>query len=457
MPNKLRTSLVIAPDDYERLRQALLTPDGLENFATVLCGTTRLSGIRVLLVREIVVPPREAYLERSAYNLRIAPSFFNSIVNRSLKHRLNPVIIHSHPGPRAAIYSPSDDAGERRLLTALHQLISGLVAASLLVTDVQMTGRVLRDNEFEPMSQVWIRGYRHDAQPSESDEAVSTSEFDRQVRAIGARGQKRIQMLRVGVVGVGGTGSAVAEEVVRLGVSDVILIDPESFEVSNLSRVWGSTKRDLGRSQPKVAIVRRHLNSIRSGLKITNVPDSVLRESVLIRLADRDVVFSCTDNLLSRAILNRFAHQYLVPVVDMGLRLDAREGRVTAAAGRVTIVGPGFACLRCSNHLSPERLFAESLPKEERTKLADEGYIQGIDVPAPSVISLSSTIASLAVTGALSLYVNLTGGEPPVDQIYDATRGTMFTVAPRHDDECDVCGADGLRGLGDLQPVSTYE
>ena len=97
--------------------------------------------------------------------------------------------------------------------------------------------------------------------------------------------------------------------------------------------------------------------------------DSVIRQHVLHQLRDCDLVFGCTDNHLSRAMLNRFARQYLVPVVDMGVRLDARAGKVTAVGGRTTLVGAGLACLRCSGHINARTGRAESLPRQSGSSL----------------------------------------------------------------------------------------
>jgi hypothetical protein len=177
-----------------------------------------------------------------------------------------------------------------------------------------------------------------------------------------------------------------------------------------------------------------------------------------MELRDRDVVFLCVDYDRTRSILNRFAHQYLIPVIDHGTRLDARQGQVTAAAGRVSVVGSGLSCLRCSHHLNVERIRAESMPSAERAKLEREGYIMGIDEPTPAVVTINTVVAGLGATAGINLFVGLTGQPQPVDQIYDATSGAVFPVSARHDAGCDVCGPDeGTKGLGDLQIVSAYD
>jgi molybdopterin-synthase adenylyltransferase len=205
-------------------------------------------------------------------------------------------------------------------------------------------------------------------------------------------------------------------------------------------------------------VIAEHLQAISPIAVIRKLSESIVRQSVLQQLRTRDLIFACTDNHWSRAVLNRFAHQYLVPTVDMGIRLDARTGEVSAVGGQVTLVGAGLSCLRCSRLIDPERVRVESLPEAERHDLMREGYIQGMDDPEPSIISLNTTVAGMAVTAGVSLFTKLLGGPPPLQLRYDAQRGSVFAVEPRHDPGCDVCSdSDGVKGLGDLQPVTAYE
>ena len=239
-----------------------------------------------------------------------------------------------------------------------------------------------------------------------------------------------------------------------MGVGQLIIVDDDALDRTNLSRVLGATRRDVGKA--KVDVAKRNL--ARSGdSRITTIDDSAIRQDVLLKLRDCDLVFACVDNDRTRALLNRFAYQYLVPVIDIGVRLDARSGTVRAAAGRVSVVGSGGTCLRCSHHVDPERIRAESTPANERAKLEEEGYIMGVTEPAPAVISLNATIAGLGVTGFLNLFTNLTGGLQPAGQIYDATSGSVFPISAVHEAGCDICDvAKGVKALGDYQIVSAY-
>jgi molybdopterin/thiamine biosynthesis adenylyltransferase len=445
----------ISGKDWQTAHGGLFTKDGCENAGVFLCGTADLGTEIHLIVREFIPVPPELYQERNAFHLEISPQFYNSVVDWCLKGGWVPVIVHSHPAGGVAHYSPSDDFGEGKLLPVLQSLLPNKTVSSLVVTPQSALGRTWSGDDFLTFDEIRIVGIR--SQTLNSKEQQQSPEapdqvFDRQIRAFGQEGQRVIQSLKIGIVGVGGTGSAVAEQIARLGFRDITIIDQDKIEESNVSRVYGSTTKDVGK--PKTDVIGKHLREL--GAAVRAIPGNAIEQSVLLKLRDRHVIVSCVDNDRTRAILNKLAHQYLIPLIDIGVRLDARNGTVKAAAGRMSIVGPGMTCLRCSHHLNPDRIMAESMPKSRRKELAKEGYILGVDDPTPAVISLNTTLAGLAVTGLLNMFVDLTGGTQPVGQIYDAKTGTVFLTKDSHEENCDICSSTGVKAKGDSEIISAY-
>ena len=80
------------------------------------------------------------------------------------------------------------------------------------------------------------------------------------MRAFGPAIQLALNNLHVGIVGCGGTGSAVAEQLLRLGVRKFTLIDPDALSDSNVTRVYGSTFLDVGKL--KVEVLGNHLRRV---------------------------------------------------------------------------------------------------------------------------------------------------------------------------------------------------
>jgi len=175
--------------------------------------------------------------------------------------------------------------------------------------------------------------------------------FARQVLALGADGQ---HALRVGVVGLGGVGAVVCAQLVHLGVADIIAVDGDRVESSNVSRILGAQPGDLGKVS-KAEVARRYVAM--TGLPVTVAPWSDTSNGATTSgpLAMCDVIFSCVDRHTPRALLNRIAYEALVPVIDMGAGFRVGlDGRVAGAAGRVVVIGPSRSCLAC---------WATSIPK----------------------------------------------------------------------------------------------
>lgn len=69
---------------------------------------------------------------------------------------------------------------------------------------------------------------------------VVDGRYDRQVRAFGPEGQAVLERMSVAIVGLGGTGSIVAQQLAHLGGGRLLLIDHDEFDMSNLNRLQGA-------------------------------------------------------------------------------------------------------------------------------------------------------------------------------------------------------------------------
>jgi hypothetical protein len=105
---------------------------------------------------------------------------------------------------------------------------------------------------------------------------------------------------------------------------------------------------------------------------------------------------------------------YYIPVFDMGVRIDSDDGAVSSAKGRVTTLFPGSACLFCRGRITPERVRAEMLAAvspAEAEGLRKEGYVVGLDEPAPAIISFTTSVAAGAVSELLHRLTGFMGSE----------------------------------------------
>ena len=68
---------------------------------------------------------------------------------------------------------------------------------------------------------------------------MTDSRYDRQVRFFGEEGQEKLESTSVGVIGTGGLGSHVVQQLAFLGIGEMLLVDPDVLESSNANREVG--------------------------------------------------------------------------------------------------------------------------------------------------------------------------------------------------------------------------
>lgn len=275
--------------------------------------------------------------------------------------------------------------------------------------------------------------------------------FDRQIRAFGTAGQRLLGDLRVGVVGAGGTGSAVFEQLVRLGVGEILIIDPDVIneDGSNVTRVYGSTMADIGLS--KVDLAKRNADRIGLGTKVTAIKGTINDESTARLLTDCDVVFGCTDDNRGRVTLGRLSTWYLIPIIDVGVKLTSRGGTLHGIEGRVTVIQPDAGCLQCRGRINAATLQSEVLGASEREHRVAEGYAAGLADRDPAVIAFTTGVASQAVSELLHRIFGLDDEMPPGELIIQyhrrEIRRNTRTGHPGH-----WCVDPANFGAGDVVP-----
>src|SRR5262249_3796276 len=141
--------------------------------------------------------------------------------------------------------------------------------------------------------------------------------------------------MRMGVVGCGGTGSAVAEQLVRLGVRNFTLFDPNDLSGSNVTRVYGSSEADIG--NPKIEMLSAHLKRIAPTTTCNLVRSMITMAPAARQLCSCDIVFGCTDDNAGRLVLSRFSTYLLTPVIDSGVLVTSdANGTLRGIDGKIT-------------------------------------------------------------------------------------------------------------------------
>jgi len=274
--------------------------------------------------------------------------------------------------------------------------------------------------------------------------------FSRQILAFGKEGQRRIAGVKVGIVGLGGVGSFVAQMLAYLGVQEFVLVDDDIIEESNLNRLIGASIEDAKNRTPKVDITKRVINSINPAAKVMQLFKNLRSEEAIDSLCQiSEIIFACVDNDSSRLILTEFAAAYNKTLIDSGTEIINNQ-EFQEFGGRVIVARPGDFCLLCADQIDLGIAQQELETDQEKIYRQTLGYGLGEKMPDPSVVSLNSIIAGLAVTEFLMLVTGLR--EPNRRVTYKGMRGVFRESIDKKRNDCVVCNSlVGKREQADIK------
>lgn len=398
----VRATLALRHEDRTAVLSALGEKNETAWFAVCAPGRSTVVCHRLHAV------PESMYDERRPDRLMICSPAWVPLARDAAKRGLGLLFAHTHPRHRAA-FSPADDDTERTLRSDLNNMAPGVELTSAVFAGgangrIEFAARSGRrpDADTWPITRLRFAGRElHVCDDRPGNGSTPAAFFDRQIRAFGADGQAALHRIRAGVVGLGGTGSATAQQLLRLGVGHLCVVDDDVVTDTSLTRGWGSRRDDIG--QPKTAVIRRLAREIGLGTTVEAINGRCTEAGILERLSALDVIFGCTDDHAGRIYLNRLAYGHNIALIDCGVLItDAGPGTHPKIEARVTWVAPGSACLLCRGRIDSDIATAESLSEDERRQRQREGYVPNLDEPQPAVIAYTTTISGMAVSELLN-------------------------------------------------------
>lgn len=233
--------------------------------------------------------------------------------------------------------------------------------------------------------------------------------FARQASYLGEWGSATLALLRVAVVGAGGTGSHAALALSYMGVGEVLVFDDDQVEESNMNRLVSAGVADVG--APKNLVARRRMREADPALRVTALPGLHPTRSNA-ELEDVDLIIGCVDHDGPRDLLNQLAIETATPYIDVATGIDLTTFPPTVG-GRVVVVRSDGPCLHCLGELDSAEIGRWAKTPEQDALDRAHGY--GTPEGAPSVIHLNG----VAVHAALSELVAWISGHRPPAQYLD--------------------------------------
>jgi hypothetical protein len=441
----------MARQDFDVISNHLFPEDHDEHGAVLLAGTSCVGGQLTLCVREVHLAREGSdYVQGTIGYRALAPQFIHRLITRARDERLVYLAVHNHGSDREVGFSSIDYHSHARGYPALLQIARGMPVGALVFGHRSLQADIwLTDGTRLELDEAVVVGNTIQRLAPSPKRAVpdTADSYDRQIRMFGKAGQALLANCRVGIIGLGGIGSLVAEYLARLGVGEFCLVDDDCVEASNLSRIVGASASDALDRIAKVTVAERLILQGNDRARVTRVAKDVAKESAAKELVSCDYLFLAADSMRARLVFNAVVHQYFIPGVQLGSKIRSDPaGALVEVMSANRPVRPGTGCLWCNQLIDANELAKEAKTDEERKAQA-----YGVGEPNPSVISLNAISAAHAVNDFLLDYLGL---RPERATLYyehfHLLKAKHSLVEPRRDKECSECSRIGLRyGRGD--------
>lgn len=442
------SELRIPAGDYERLHAHLFPGDHDEHGAILLVGEHHTDTKTTLAVREThLLDPHEFPPGTHGYR-QFAPGALARLGNRAAQERLALVTVHSHPGAGERNSLSRDDlAAHERVFPHLLDITDAASVTGIAFGEASAAGESWHTNgSRRELAHVKVLGANvRTLRPSPpKHHGRDLERFDRQVLLFGAAGQARLRGLHVGVLGAGGGGSILIEQLAHLGVGQITAVDPDIVKRHNLSRIIGANERDARKKRKKVHVARDRVQRIDPSIDFNAIDGDISHSHVAERLLDCDYLLLATDTATARLVANAIAQSFLIPLIQIGAKVELRaNGDIEQIYTAVRPVLPRHGCLSCAGLIDPILLQREAATPEQR---AQQNYLGHEDIADPSVTTLNAAAAAGALNVLLMSVIGQADEHLAEHRITLTREGRILTTTPECDPDCRWCGdSEGSR------------
>ncbi len=407
-------------DTFSELKQLLLE-DSNEKHAFLLCNLVKkdhFSCNTVFLVDQVFGFNHDE-ISVSSTHVEIENDLVNGIFQKFINGKHQALIsCHSHPFENGDVwFSGIDDVNDHKLFNYFYgELIKykpDVEMLTMVFGQKTIAARSYDVNKkvFTPVDQIVVMDfpmqYIAPTNTSKREQLPEMDMYNRQILAFGELGQEQLSQLKVTLVGAGGTGSILAESLVRLGVKNLVVVDNDKLEETNLNRWQGGKISQVGRY--KVNILKDNLYPIAKDIHIKSFESTVFKKEVIQYIKDSDVIIGAVDSNKARYLLNRLSLAYLIPYLDCSSGIIVRDNKIEELSIRNVIVVPSIThCFSCEETYYKKSEFTYDFVSDDMKEEAKRRkYIQAdIDIKSPSVYPINM----LSVSTLLLEFMNLFWG-----------------------------------------------
>lgn len=424
---------------------------------------------RLTILLKTPIWPEPGEVDATPYSLELSADYVTRALDAAAD--AGPLaglcLVHTHPetevGPGQGRFSTRDDWYEERLFRTatlgkpnarFASIVLGSKPADLEARIYWLKGDTMVQQEAQALRVVGPQLTILETPASTWTDHPDPAVMDRSVRMLGKQGQRVLQNLRVGIVGLGGTGSITLQGLATMGVGNIQVWEKDRIKPHNRPRLLGAKSGDAGKPKITVLAAEARAAATANPFTLDEHPNWGTSAAGLQALRDCDVIFSCVDLFAARVPLSDLAYAHLIPVIDMGSKIYPADDRIEAILSTAQVWTPGLPCPWCNGTITQDRLQAEAQGTQRgiHRKAAYGLSLEATDGVEPSVLPINMTSAGLALLKFMQLVFHVAGRTPKALRLH-------LPAWELDESDLDVrptCACLGDVAMGDAVRINPY-
>ncbi|MCP5537735.1 MAG: ThiF family adenylyltransferase [Akkermansiaceae bacterium] len=368
-------------DDLDRPHDHAYERLGFLSFKVISNGEQPL-----LLCHDYHIIPDEHYIEDMSCGARMSEEAIHAAMQRSIDSGSGQLWVHTHGRDYSTIPSPTDLEEGPKVARSISNISPGQLHGWAVLSERSLSGQILAlDRTISPLQKMTVVGWPmtlykgRDALFYENH----TSQDDRYDRQsfLGNDAAGVIAGAKIGIIGLGGGGSHINQQLAHIGFQNTVLCDYDTITNTNLNRLVGGTKGCVEDELDKTIVAEVLYRGLQPDALIDSRP---LRwEEKIEALNDCDVIIGCVDSFSARRDIEYFCRARMIPMIDIGMIVVNDLESPPRMHGQAAISIPGEICLHCLRVITEENLAEEA-----------QDYGAG---PQPQVVWPNGVLASTAI------------------------------------------------------------
>ncbi|MGD0582296.1 MAG: ThiF family adenylyltransferase [Bacteroidales bacterium] len=347
----------------------------------------------LIVITEYLQIPDEYYIEDDSVGARINSEAIRKAMQVAMDRKCSVFHVHKHFGEGTPRFSSTDLDELPEVIKAFENANMKSVHGAILLSD-DGANVLFRPNS--SIGRIHLEKIVRVGYPMSFNEQSYNKiryDEDRYSRQsfLGEFSQQVLSIIKVGIIGLGGGGSHIVQQLAHLGILNYVLFDGDILEDSNLNRLIGANVGDARLKVRKSEVVYRQIIGLqpKAIVEIVNKKWQEQPES----LQQCDVIFGAVDSFVVRRDIELESRRYLIPYIDIGMDVRILSPNPPRLFGQVILSVPGRPCMHCTNFLTDDLLARET------EKYGDAGT-------KPQVVWSNGVLASNAVGIFVDLVTN---------------------------------------------------